>query len=290
VSFEDRIAKLECWKGKPIIEPLKGGLSTSSFKVRDFSGHHVVRIGADIPVHHVNRKQERAVSLAASKAGLSPAVTYFEDDLLVIDFIEGQTMKETDIKHRLGSIIDLLADVHTKIAKYLYGPVSMFWVFHVLRDYLSELKKADNGLSKIERIIASLEDTQMPLPIVIGHHDLLPANLIDDGRRLWLIDWEYGGFGTAMFDLANLSSNGNLTEADESELLERYFKTDPTPQLLKAFDAMKIASALREMLWAKISAIHLNLPGVDYSAHEADYRKRSDETIKNFELKYGCTL
>ena len=166
----------------------------------------------------------------------------------------------------------------------------MFWVFHVLRDYLSELKKADNGLSKIERIIASLEDTQMPLPIVIGHHDLLPANLIDDGRRLWLIDWEYGGFGTAMFDLANLSSNGNLTEADESELLERYFKTDPTPQLLKAFDAMKIASALREMLWAKISAIHLNLPGVDYSAHETDYRKRSDETIKNFELKYGCIL
>lgn len=290
MSFEDRIAKLECWKGKPIIEPLKGGLSTSSFKVRDFSGHHVVRIGADIPVHHVNRKQERAVSLAASKAGLSPAVTYFEDDLLVIDFIEGQTMKETDIKHRLGSIIDLLADVHTKIANYLYGPVSMFWVFHVLRDYLSALKKADDGLSKIERIIASLEDTQMPLPIVIGHHDLLPANLIDDGRRLWLIDWEYGGFGTAMFDLANLSSNGNLTEADESELLERYFKTDPTPQLLKAFDAMKIASALREMLWAKISAIHLNLPGVDYSAHEADYRKRSDETIKNFELKYGCIL
>ena len=125
---------------------------------------------------------------------------------------------------------------------------------------------------------------------MIGHHDLLPANLIDDGKRLWLIDWEYGGFGTAMFDLANLSSNGSLNEANETELLERYFKTDPSPQLLKAFDAMKIASALREMLWAKISAIHLNLPGVDYSAHEADYRTRSAETIKNFEIKYGCTL
>ena len=290
MSFEDRIAKLECWKGRPIIEPLKGGLSTSSFKVRDFTGDHVVRIGADIPVHHVNRKQERAVSLAAAQAGFSPAVTYFEDDLLVIDFIHGQTMTEADIQRRLDSIIDLLADVHAKTAKLLRGRVSTFWVFHVLRDYLSQLNALDDDLSKIEKIISSLEDLQVPLPIVIGHHDLLPANLIDDGKRLWLIDWEYGGFGTAMFDLANLASNGSLNEANETELLERYFKTDPSPQLLKAFDAMKIASALREMLWAKISTIHLNLPGVDYSAHEADYRTRSAETIKNFEMKYGCTL
>ena len=58
----------------------------------------------------------------------------------------------------------------------------------------------------------ALEQAQVPLPIVFGHHDLLPGNLIDDGTRLWLIDWEYGGFGTAMFDLANLSSNGGFDE------------------------------------------------------------------------------
>ena len=58
-----------------------------------------------------------------------------------------------------------------------------------------------------------LEQAQVPLPIVFGHHDLLPGNFIDDGKRLWLIDWEYGGFGTAMFDLANLSSNGGFERA-----------------------------------------------------------------------------
>ena len=51
----------------------------------------------------------------------------------------------------------------------------------------------------------------MPLPIVFGHHDLLPTNFMDDGKRLWLIDWEYGGFGTAMFDLANISANNQFT-------------------------------------------------------------------------------
>jgi thiamine kinase-like enzyme len=47
-----------------------------------------------------------------------------------------------------------------------------------------------------------LEEAQVPLPIIFGHNDLLPANLLDDGDRLWLIDFEYAGFGTAMFDVA----------------------------------------------------------------------------------------
>jgi aminoglycoside phosphotransferase (APT) family kinase protein len=56
--------------------------------------------------------------------------------------------------------------------------------------------------------VDALEAAQAPLPMVFGHHDLLPGNFIDDGKRLWLIDWEYAGFGTAMFDLANLATNG----------------------------------------------------------------------------------
>ena len=58
--------------------------------------------------------------------------------------------------------------------------------------------------AKYRAVADRLEAMQMPLPIVFGHHDLLPGNFLDDGNRLWLIDWEYGAFGTAMFDLANL--------------------------------------------------------------------------------------
>ena len=58
----------------------------------------------------------------------------------------------------------------------------------------------------------------MPLPIIFGHHDLLPTNFMDDGKRLWLIDWEYGGFGTAMFDLANIASNNQFTETGRAAI------------------------------------------------------------------------
>ena len=60
-----------------------------------------------------------------------------------------------------------------------------------------------------------LEQAQVALPIVFGHNDLLPANFLDDGNRLWLIDFEYAGFSTAMFDLAGAASNAGMS-ADEA--------------------------------------------------------------------------
>lgn len=292
MSFEDRITKLECWRGKPKIEPLSGGLSTRSFKVSDFGGDHVVRIGSDIQVHHVSRKQERAVSLAAAQAQISPKVTYFENDLLVIDFIHGQTMTEADMKPNLLRIIDVIRTVHETMASHLRGSVNIFWVFHVLRDYVGLLKDQDQNqdLSQIEKLISTLEKLQAPLPIIAGHHDLLPANIIDDGKRLWLIDWEYGGFGTAMFDLANISANGSFDAQYDRLMLDHYFQGKDIEPLIKSFDAMKIASSLREMLWARISAHYLALPGIDYAVHELEFKMRTDAAIAQFENKYGYSL
>lgn len=113
----------------------------------------------------------------------------------------------------------------------------------------------------------------MPLPIVFGHHDLLPGNLIDDGARLWLIDWEYGAFGTGLFDLANLSSNGDFGPVEDAALLRGYFGIIDA-SLSRAFAAMKAASALREALWAMVSDVHLRTEGVDYRAHAHTYISR----------------
>jgi thiamine kinase-like enzyme len=124
-----------------------------------------------------------------------------------------------------------------------------------------------------------LERRQVPLPIVFGHHDLLPGNFMDDGRRLWLIDWEYGAFGTPMFDLANLSANGELDARQDDVLLSSYFDGPVGPELKAAFTAMKAASALREALWAMVSDLHLKTPGVDYQSHARGYLRRFDRLL-----------
>jgi thiamine kinase-like enzyme len=127
----------------------------------------------------------------------------------------------------------------------------------------------------------------MPLPIVFGHHDLLPGNFIDDGARLWLIDWEYGGFGTAMFDLANLAANGRFAPAEDRRLLEAYFESPVSDDIQRSFDAMKVASALREATWAMVSQARANVPGVDYRSHAADFLARTELALAQFEDRHG---
>ncbi len=273
--MEERLKRLACWKRPVSLTPLTGGLTNLSFVADDGVEKFVVRCGGDIPVHHVFRDRERAASRAAFEAGLSPEVVHVEPGITVMRFIAGRTFGEADMREQFARIVPLLKTCHNEVGRRLHGPANMFWVFHVIRDYV----RAANADAKYLAIADALEQRQVPLPIVFGHHDLLPGNFMDDGRRLWLIDWEYGGFGTAMFDLANLSSNGEFDAAQDEALLAAYFEGPVGPELRGAFAAMKAASALREALWAMVSDVHLKTPGVDYRVHANEYIRRFERLM-----------
>ncbi len=274
-DLESRLARLACWRGPVTLAPLEGGLTNISYVADDGREKFVVRCGADIPVHHVFRDRERAASIAAFESGLSPEVVHAEPGILVLRFVDGRTFGEADLAANIGRIVPLLKTCHAEVGRRVRGPANAFWVFHVIRDYV-RLIDAD---PKYLALADALERVQVPLPTVFGHHDLLPGNFIDDGARLWLIDWEYGGFGTAMFDLANLSSNGAFGAAEDAALLDAYFDGKVPADLRRAFDAMKAASALREALWAMVSDVHLKTPGVDYAAHARDYLRRFEQLM-----------
>jgi len=290
-DLETRIAALPCWRGKVKLEPLHGGLSNTAFVVDDEKERFVARCGGDIPAHHVFRDRERAASIAAHAAGLSPELVYAEAGVMVFRHIDGRTFAEAEVRANIARIVPLLATCHRELARHLAGPANTFWVFHVIRDYARTLQAARGGsdgeLSRYVALAEALEAQQMALPIVFGHHDLLPANFIDDGRRLWLIDWEYGGFGTAMFDLANLAANASFSPAEDRLLLEAYFRQPVSDEVQRSFDAMKVASALREAVWAMVSAIHLAVPGADYRAHAADYLARTDAALARYAERHG---
>ncbi len=269
-DLEQRIAELPCWRNEISLVPLKGGLTNISFVVTDGPSKFVVRCGEDIAVHHVFRDRERAASRAAHAAGLSPEVIHAEPGITVLRFIAGRTFEEKDLGAGIIRIVPLLKTCHREVGRHLQGPANAFWVFHVIRDYVRLVGADPKYLALADR----LEAAQVPLPVVFGHHDLLPGNIMDDGTRLWLIDWEYGAFGTPLFDLANLSSNGAFGEAQDSTLLSAYFDDTVSPGLRAAFEAMKAASLLREALWALVSEAYLKTPGVDYQAHAKEYFNR----------------
>ncbi len=276
----ERVRQLSLWRGLRSVSPLAGGVSNTSFKVNDETGHYVVRFGESYPFHQVDRAREVIASRAACDVGLSPDVVMASDGVLVLKFIEGRTFGEADVRADVMRCVELVSKCHRDMKRRISGQGAIFWVFQILRDYFHTLVSAKHRLAHMvsdwNNIVDRLEDAQVPMPVVFGHHDLLPANFIDDGKRLWLIDWEYAAFGTAMFDLANLSSNNSFDAALDDMLLDSYFEKAPSRELRRAFEAMKVASALREALWGMVSELHLTAPGVDYIAYAKTYLARFD--------------
>jgi thiamine kinase-like enzyme len=126
-----------------------------------------------------------------------------------------------------------------------------------------------------------LEQAIGAVAIVFGHNDLLPANLIDDGDKVWLIDWDYAGFNSPLFDLGGLASNNELSEDQEQWLLETYFECEVDDSLYRRYRAMKCASLLRETMWSMVSEIHSELD-FDFSAYTAENLNRFERALADF--------
>lgn len=284
------VRDLSIWKGLKDIVPLKGGVSNASFTVTDATGKYVARVGEDYPFHQVSRQREAIAARAAFDMGLSPEVVHTEQGIMVVRFLEAHTYDEADVRDNAAACVDIIKRCHRDMGKHISGQGAIFWVFQIIRDYAHTLKAGNHrhvpDLPRLIGIVDELEAAQVPLPIVFGHHDLLPSNFMDDGKRLWLIDWEYGAFGTAMFDLANIASNNSFDAHGESAILESYFGS-PSPAVVRAFYAMKTASALREAIWGMVSELHLNAPGVDYVAYAAEYLGRFERVYADYQNNFG---
>jgi thiamine kinase-like enzyme len=276
---------LSCWAGPVEPEPLGGGITNTNFLVRDGNERFVVRIGDDIPVHGVMRFNELAASRAAHAAGISPEVVHFEQGALVMRYIEGKTLEPDDVREprMLGRIVDLVKRCHKEIPRHLRGPALIFWVFQVIRDYAATLEEGGSRMvEELSRLLAvsnSLEEAVGAIRLVFGHNDLLAANFIDGGDRLWLVDWDYAGFNSSLFDLGGLASNSEFAPDDEEWLLEAYFEAPPNDEIRRRYAAMKCASLLRESMWSMVSEIH--------SSIDFDYVAYTDENLARFERAYA---
>lgn len=286
-SAVQRLKALPIWHGPITVKPLGGGRTNLNFTVTDGNATYVARFGEDLVEHQLLRFNELAASRAAHAAGLSPGVIYTEDGLTVIEYIESKTLGESDVgtPEMLARIIPLLHRCHHEIPKHYRGPALIFWVFHVIRDYAATMQdKGSDYVAKLPeylQICEALETASGPFDIVFGHNDLMAANFLDDGQRLWLIDWDYAGFNSPLFDLGGLASNNSLTAAQEQNMLDLYFDGAVTDGLLHRYHAMKCASLLRECMWSMVSELTSTLD-IDYKAYTTENLGRFNRAYDTF--------
>ena len=282
-------AALPLWSDPVEPEPICAAASpTSTSWSRTPAGRYVVRIGGDIDAAPRGRAQQRA--RGEPRRRMPPASRRrwctAEPGALVLDFIEGRTFTPDDVRDAGNARPHRRADparCTPEIPKHLRGPAPIFWVFHVVRDYAHTLAEAASPTSAAAAAAGAAEQLERavgPIELVFGHNDLLAANLIDDGKRLWLVDWEYAGFNSPLFDLGGLASNSELPPPMQRGAARGLFRpARSTDELRRRSAAMTAASLLRETMWSMVSELHSH---VDFDYRRLHGREPAPASTRRF--------
>ena len=243
---EDRIRGLPIWPSPPEIFRLQAGRTNENFVVTCAGQRFFGRLGIDLPHHSITRRNEARMAALAADLGVAPAIRYARDGILVTDFIDGRPLEPDDLRNleTLRRTTDLLRKLHGEPAP---GDSPVFELREVCRRYLGLIPPSElssEHRQQIERTLAEIP--AVPAAAAI-HADLVPENLIDDGTRLWLVDWEYAGRGDPATDLAILAMNADFDSDEIAELVRRHGVVD-----IRAVQALRPATAVREALWTLV--------------------------------------
>jgi thiamine kinase-like enzyme len=252
-----------------------GGLTNRVYRVTTPGGQYCLRLPGAGTEAYIDRAVEAVNARAAAAAGVSPEVLFFaEDGLMLTRFLEGAVTlsgpllrERPDSVRRAGAAFRRL---HASGQRFAFR----FELFAMIENYLKVL--ADLGAELPEGyhdVVAEAGTVREalavhPWPLAPCHCDPLCENLLDDGERVWLVDWEYSGVNDPMWDLGDLSVEGGFDEDQDEALLEGYFGpgavVDPADR-----GRVVVYKAMCDLLWTLWGLIqHANRnPADDFWAY-----------------------
>ncbi|MEI6699199.1 MAG: choline/ethanolamine kinase family protein [Mycobacterium sp.] len=211
------------------LEDLPGGLTNRNVKITTATGTYVARCSVDTKnLLGIDRDNEYFNTRAAEQAGVGAPVIDYRPDLgiLLVGFLEGTTLTNADLQRR-----EVLARVAEGCRALHCGPRfrDRFDMFERQPAYLKAVH--DNGFrspadyldftghfAEIQRVLGAGDQTTVPC-----NNDLLAGNFVDDGEKVWLIDYEYSGNNDPCFELGNIWGECGLSDDQLAELVGLYY-------------------------------------------------------------------
>ena len=234
------------WPLPPTISPIKTGRTNQNFLVACGGRRYFARVGIDLPAHQISRAIEARCAKFAASNGLAPSVHFAKQGILVTDYIDGNVLSaaSSNSNEILENIAKHLATLH---ALPLQENIPVFDPSDIACFYLNSLEPGRLGQKQLSKIKDILKMAPKLKPTSLIHADLIPENFIDDGERLWLIDWEYAGLGHPATDLALVVMNFDLSDQDLEAFVSFHGNLDP-----EIVHLTRPVVAVREALWCLI--------------------------------------
>jgi thiamine kinase-like enzyme len=227
------IAKLEFFRSEQpgdVIVTRLGGLTNKVFRVDCNSDSYVLRLPGPGTDDYIDRGLEAAALREAARAGIAPDLVFADagSGVMVSQFLEARTMSPALFKSVPGAPAragQILRKLHTSGAVFKH----QFDLFGMMDEYLKALpggqaqlpegyQKALREAVKLRRLLAT-----KPAPRVACHCDPLADNFLDDGKRMWLVDWEFSGMNDPMWDLADVSVEAGFDAGQDAAMFTAYF-------------------------------------------------------------------
>ena len=275
ITIEQAITRVPQWAAAARLSavPLAEGITNLNFRVEVEGDAFIVRIaGRDTERLGIDRRRECQCIMAASRTGIGPEVLAClpDDGILVTRFIPGRRLFVGDLARPeiLERVVRSLRICHA-------GPplAGQFSPFRIVEDYRQAAQASGAALpqdiGEMYGQVASIEAATGRGTALIGpcHNDLWGPNLIDDGERVRIIDWEYAGMGDVCFDLANFAIHRGATDARDDALLQAYFGAVSAARLAR-LRLLKIVAELREAMWAMVAVPLVVAGGGDFDCLE----------------------
>jgi Phosphotransferase enzyme family len=260
----------------------------------------------DSTLHYTSMK-------AAAEAGLAPRVWYtdIENKISITDFVQVAPLSISEARVRLPAVLRTLHQL-PPFGKAPFNTTSTFLINKspMLNGFLQKFQAA-NLLPKAEseEFFARCAELTAIYPhddaeMVSSHNDLFkPDNILFDGQRIWLVDWEAAFLNDRYTDLAVVANQVVGNDTDEMVFLQEYFGAAPDPYQLARFHLMQqIAHLFYTMafLLTGSSGKPPNSSGTDWSGtlssesvpEFTDYHRRMwagevDLADKDVKIAYG---
>jgi thiamine kinase-like enzyme len=224
----DRVPRLA--GGPRTVEELPGGLTNRNYKVTTPDGSFVARTwaggGGDLLA--INRDHEYVNSVIAARAGVgAPVIEYRPADcLLVIGYIDGRTFGNADVADPVNTRRIAAACRRLHAAQRFGNDFDMFEIQPRYRSVISSrglrlpigYDDFTARFAAARAALAARDEGTVPC-----NNDLLAGNFIDDGEKIWLIDYEYSGNNDPCFELGNIAAESGLSPEGLAELVIAYY-------------------------------------------------------------------
>jgi aminoglycoside phosphotransferase (APT) family kinase protein len=213
------------------IVPMTGGASTAStFRLEAGGRRYLLRVeGEPSPLR--NPHQYISMRIAA-EAGIAPDIHYIDETarVAVIDFIEQQPLTAYPggpraLAQALGELLSRVQATPVFPTFVNYPDIVARLFAHVRRTGLFAAGLLDAHVERLELLREAYNAGSTGL--VSSHNDSIPSNILFDGKRLWLIDWESAYRNDPLVDVAIVLDSLALSPELEEVLLRAWLGRAP---------------------------------------------------------------